>query len=77
MIDIQPVGEPSVVVSVSHVQADPALTVGSTVDREHLEDRHAWSTSPASSGWRSPATRRTPGNHVELTLHPAATVPLR
>ena len=35
VIDIQPSGEPSVVVSVTHLQADPALTVGSIGHREH------------------------------------------
>ena len=39
VIDIQPADEPSVVLSVSHVQADPALTVGSHDRGEHLEDR--------------------------------------
>ena len=38
-IDIQPSGNPSLVVSLTHLRPDPNLTVGSTRRRDHLEGR--------------------------------------
>jgi hypothetical protein len=74
-IDIQPVGAPSLVVSVSHVKVDPALVVGSplsaaatklgaVVDYSHAE-RQALARYTNDSG-----------NHVAVEVHPSATLGL-
>jgi hypothetical protein len=74
-IDIQPVGAPSLVVSVSHVTVDPALVVGSpltaaatklgsVVDFSHAE-REALAHYTNDSG-----------NHVAIEVHPSATLGL-
>jgi hypothetical protein len=76
VIDIQPVGEPSVVLSVSHVQADPALTVGSTVTASTSRLGRVVDLSGAERLALARYTRDA-GNYVELTLHPAGSVPLR
>ena len=39
-IDIQPTSAPALVVRVTHLRPDPALTVGSSVAAVDLEDRH-------------------------------------
>ena len=76
VIDIQPVGEPSVVLSVSHVQADPALTVGSTITASTSRLGRVVDLSGAERLALARYTRDA-GNYVELTLHPAGSVPLR
>jgi hypothetical protein len=74
-IDIQPATAPSLTVSVSHVKVDPALTVGtpvtaggsklgSIVDFSHAEQQ-------ALSHYTNDA-----GNHVELEVHPSASLSL-
>ena len=76
VIDIQPTGEPSIVVSITHIQADPALTVGSPL---------AAGTSKIGavlefSGVERLALARytqDAGNHVAISLRSSATVPLR
>lgn len=76
VIDIQPSADPSVIVSIAHIRADPALTVGSTL---------AAGTSKIGavldfSGVERLALARytqDAGNSVELEVHPDATVPLR
>jgi len=74
-IDIQPTSAPSLIVSVSRLRADPALTVGSAVvaaktrigtviDLSHVERM-------ALAGFTQDA-----GNHVSLVVRPAATFSL-
>jgi murein DD-endopeptidase MepM/ murein hydrolase activator NlpD len=74
-IDIQPVGSPSLVVSVSHVNADPALVVGSplsaaatrlgsVVDYSHVEHQ-------ALARYTNDS-----GNHVAIEIHASATLGL-
>ncbi|HEY7690953.1 MAG TPA: hypothetical protein VH816_01290 [Gaiellaceae bacterium] len=76
VIDIEPLGEPSVVLSVSHVQADPALTVGSTIAASTSRIGRVVDLSRVEHLALSRYTRDA-GNYVELTLHPAGSVPLR
>ncbi len=76
IVDIQPAGAPSVVVSITHIQADPALTVGSPV---------AAATSKIGtildfSGVERLALARytqDAGNHVAITVRSSATISLR
>jgi hypothetical protein len=75
-IDIQPVNAPSIVISLTQVRPDPALTVGSPV---------AAATSKLGaildlSGVQKQALARytqDAGNHVTIEVHPAATLALR
>ena len=75
-MDIQPVNAPSIVVSLTQVRPDPALTVGSPV---------AAATSKLGaildlSGVQKQALARytqDAGNHVTIEVHPAATLALR
>jgi hypothetical protein len=76
VIDIEPVGEPSVVLSISHVQADPALTVGSTLAASSSRIGRVVDLSGAEHLALARYTRDA-GNYVELVLHPAGSVPLR
>jgi hypothetical protein len=76
VIDIEPVGEPSVVLSVSHVQADPALTVGSTITASTSRLGRVVDLSSAERLALARYTRDA-GNYVEIVLHPAGSVPLR
>jgi len=76
VIDIEPLGEPSVVLSVSHVQADPALTVGSTIAASISRIGRVVDLSHAEHLALARYTRDA-GNYVELVLHPAGSVPLR
>ncbi len=70
-IDIQPSGSPSLVVSLTHLRPDPSLTVGSTI---------AATTSKVGtvvdfSGVERMALARytqDAGNHVAVSVHPAA-----
>ena len=75
-IEIQPNGAPSVVVTVSHVRADPALAVGSAVVASHSR---LGAVLDFSGVERQSLARYTQdaGNHVSLELHPAATLSLR
>ena len=76
VIDIEPVREPSVVLSISHLEADPALTVGSTISASTSRIGRVIDLSQAEHLALSRYTRDS-GNYVELVLHPAGTVPLR
>jgi murein DD-endopeptidase MepM/ murein hydrolase activator NlpD len=76
VIDIEPAGEPSVVLSVSHVQADPALTVGSTIAASTSRIGRVVDLSRAEHLALARYTRDA-GNYVELVLRPAGSVPLR
>jgi murein DD-endopeptidase MepM/ murein hydrolase activator NlpD len=76
MIDIQPAGEPSVVVSITHIQPDPALTVGSPLA---AGTSRIGTVVDFSSVERLALARYTQdaGNHVAISLRSSATVPLR
>jgi hypothetical protein len=70
-IDIQPTGNPSIVVSLTHLTPDPSLTVGSTVGSTTSKV----GTVVNLAGIEHQAlSRYTPdaGNHVSLSVHPAA-----
>jgi murein DD-endopeptidase MepM/ murein hydrolase activator NlpD len=75
VIDIQPAGEPSVVLSISHVQADPSLTVGSPIAESTSRIGTVIDLSGAERLALAQYTRDA-GNYVELVLHPAGSVPL-
>ena len=72
-IDIQPSGNPSIVVSLTHLRPDPSLTVGSSV---------AATTSKVGTVVDFTGVEREAlahyttdaGNHVAISLHPAATL---
>ena len=76
VIDMQPAGEPSVVLSVSHLRADPALTVGSMVSESTSKIGTVIDLSNAEHLALARYTRDA-GNYVELVQHPAGSVPLR
>jgi len=76
VIDIQPIREPSVVLSISHLEADPALTVGSSISASTSRLGRVIDLSAAEHLALSRYTRDA-GNYVELVLHPASSVPLR
>ncbi len=76
VIDIQPTGEPSVVLSVSHLRADPALTVGSMISESTSKIGTVVDLSGAERLALARHTRDA-GNYVELVLAPAGSVPLR
>jgi hypothetical protein len=72
-IDIQPTGAPSLVLSLTHVKPDPALSVGATVaagttklggvlDLSHVEEQALAHYTQDD------------GNHVELEVHDAASL---
>jgi hypothetical protein len=70
-IDVQPSGNPSIVVSLTHLAPDPSLTVGSSV----ASTTSKVGTVVDFSGVEHQAlSRYTPdaGNHVSLSVHPAA-----
>jgi hypothetical protein len=72
-IDIQPTGAPSIVVSVSHLRADPSLVVGAAVTASGSKLGQVLDFSRAE---RQALARYTndAGNHVLLEVHPAATL---
>lgn len=72
-IDIQPSGAPSIVVSLTRLRPDPALTVGSSV----AAGSSKIGTVIDFSGVERQALARytqDAGNHVSLEVHPAATL---
>jgi hypothetical protein len=74
-IEIQPNGAPSIVVTVSHLRADPSLTVGSGV----VASTSRLGTLLDFSAVEKQALARYTqdvGNHVSLEVHPAATLTL-
>ena len=75
-IDIQPTGAPSIVVSVSRLQPDPVLTVGSAVESGTSKLGVLIDFSGAE---RQALARysRDAGNHAAIEVRPAATLPLR
>jgi hypothetical protein len=70
-IDIQPSGNPSIVVSLTHLTPDPSLTVGSSVGSTTSK---VGTVVDFSGVERQALSRYTPdaGNHVSLSVHPAA-----
>ena len=76
VVDIQPSDEPSVVVSVTHLRADPALTVGAPVSSRTSKIGTIVDFSPVE---RLALARYTQdaGNHVAISVRAATTVPLR
>jgi hypothetical protein len=72
-IDIQPSGAASIVVSLTHLRPDPALTVGSTVTAASSKVGTLLDFSDAE---RQALARYTndAGNHVAVEVHPAATL---
>jgi hypothetical protein len=73
VIDIQPSGEPSVVVSVTHLRPDPSLTVGSELSAGTSKIGNVLDFSTVE---RLALARYTQdaGNHVAIELH-SATLP--
>jgi hypothetical protein len=76
VVDVQPSADPSVVVSISHVRPDPALTVGSTLTSGTSK---VGAVLDFAGVERLALARYTQdaGNHVAIDLHSAATVPTR
>jgi hypothetical protein len=72
-VDIRPTGAPSLVVSVSHIAADPSLAVGAPVTAASSKVGRVLDFSHAE---RQALARYTndSGNHVLLEVHPAATL---
>jgi hypothetical protein len=72
-IDIEPTGAPSIVVSVSHLRADPSLAVGGSVTASGSKLGQVLDFSRAE---RQSLARYTndAGNHVLVEVHPAATL---
>lgn len=75
-IDIQPTGSPSIVVSVSRLQPDPSLTVGSAVESGASK---LGALVDFSGVERQSLARYShdAGNHASVEVRPAATLPLR
>ena len=67
-------GSPSVVVSLTHLRADPSLAVGDAGDRVRRRSSGACSTSRGVE--RQALAHYTPdaGNHVAIQVHPAASL---
>lgn len=76
VIDIQPSGQPSVVVSVTHLRPDPALTVGSMLGAGTSKIGAVLDFSNVEKLALARYTRDA-GNQVEVEVHPAASLPLR
>jgi murein DD-endopeptidase MepM/ murein hydrolase activator NlpD len=74
-IDIQPVNAPSIVVSLTQIRPDPALTVGSPVAASSSK---LGSVLDLSGVQKQALARYTQdaGNHVTIEVHPAATLAL-
>ncbi len=72
-IDVQPSGNPGVVVSVDHLRPDPALTVGSTVSAARTKIGRVADLSRVE---RAALARYThdKGYHVHLDVHAAASL---
>jgi murein DD-endopeptidase MepM/ murein hydrolase activator NlpD len=74
-IEVQPNSAPSIVVTVSHLRADPSLTVGSAVV---ASTSRLGTLLDFSAVERQSLARYTQdaGNHVSVEIHPAATLSL-
>jgi hypothetical protein len=72
-IDIQPTANPSIVVSLTHLRPDPSLTVGSSV----ASTTSKVGTIVDFTGVEQQALAKyttDAGNHVAISIHPAATL---
>lgn len=74
-IEIQPTGTPSIVVVVSQLAADPALTVGSSVVAGSSKIGTLLDFSSVERQSLAQFTQDA-GNHVSIEVHPAATLSL-
>jgi murein DD-endopeptidase MepM/ murein hydrolase activator NlpD len=74
-IDIQPSAAPSLVVSLTHVTPDPALTVGSSITASTTKVGRIVDFSGVEQQALAHYTQDA-GNHVSIELHPAATLTL-
>jgi hypothetical protein len=74
-IDIQPSAAPSLVVSITHLNPDPALTVGSTIAASSTKVGRVIDLSGVEKQALSKYTQDA-GNHVSIELRPAATLTL-
>jgi hypothetical protein len=72
-IDIEPTGAPSIVVSVSHLRADPSLAVGSSVTASGSKLGQVLDFSHAEKQSLARYTNDA-GNHVLVEVHPAPTL---
>ena len=74
-IDVQPTGNPSLVISLTHLRADPSLTVGSAVAATTSKLGTVVDFSAVEKQALSRFTQDA-GNHVEIEVHPAASLSL-
>jgi hypothetical protein len=74
-IDIQPSAAPSLVVSLTHLRPDPALSVGSTIAASSTKVGRVLDLSGVEKQALSRYTQDA-GNHVSIELRPAATLTL-
>lgn len=72
-IDIQPSGNPGVVVSLISLRADPALTVGSTVSSGRTKIGRVIDLSTVERAGLARYTQDS-GQHVHLEVHPATSI---
>ena len=72
-IDIQPSGNPGVVVSLTNMTADPALSVGSTVASGRTKVGRVIDLSAVEQAGLARHTQDN-GQHVHLEVHPASTL---
>jgi hypothetical protein len=75
-VDIQPTRAPSLVVSLTHLRPDPALTVGSSVAAGGSKIGTIVDLSGVERQALAAHTHDA-GNHVALEVHPAASIALR
>jgi len=75
-VDIRPLDAPSVVVSLTHLRADPALTVGSSVEKARSKVGVIVDLTKVE---RQALARYTQdaGNNVSVSVRPAALLPVR
>jgi hypothetical protein len=75
-VDVRPLDAPSVVVSLTHLRADPALTVGSTVEKARSKVGVIVDLTKVE---RQALARYTQdaGNNVSVSVRPAALLPVR
>jgi len=75
-IDIQPLDAPSLIVSLSHLSADPSLTVGATLTAGASKIGTVLDFSHAEHQALARFTNDS-GNHVLIEVHPSATLQAR
>jgi hypothetical protein len=74
-IDIQPSAAPSLVISLTHLSPDPALTVGSTIAASNTKVGRVIDLSRVEKQALSRYTQDA-GNHVSIELRPSVTLTL-